>query len=269
MPPPPKSRVTSPSDFPPLPPLYPSQAISSFAFIPSLPPTSHHRPSFCEHPTPHQRTANRPSAEPNTTRRRGLQEPLSSSQPFQPAFHDQNTKISNDHNHDRVPRRHPLNPTGARASEELGVESEEREREQDPSSHTIFNHRAVGSSRIARFTSVNVLSPFVAKSVHGNATWPSRCLAQASQSSRPPRPRHRPHERPHWHPSASTSASFATGPLAGVNTEADMSDHVRATRSPPTSPGNPSITPRPLLPLPAVVCRLTFLQTQRNVLSSV
>ncbi|KAF5138516.1 hypothetical protein E5D57_002302 [Metarhizium anisopliae] len=52
-------------------------------------------------------------------------------------FHDQNTIITNDQLHDRIHRCHTLNPTGARASEELGVESESESLDQ-----TIFNHRA-------------------------------------------------------------------------------------------------------------------------------
>ncbi|KAK4059555.1 hypothetical protein Trihar35433_10831 [Trichoderma harzianum] len=44
--------------------------------------------------------------------------------PHLSSFHDQNTVFSNEQHQHRGHRSHTLNPTGARASEELGVESE-------------------------------------------------------------------------------------------------------------------------------------------------
>ena len=77
---------------------------------------------------------------------RGLQKPLSPITQPHNTFHDQDTTASNDQLHDRVYRCHPLKPTGARASEELGVErniprSRERETERKVKSQAIFNYR--------------------------------------------------------------------------------------------------------------------------------
>jgi hypothetical protein len=152
-------------------------------------------------------------------------------------FHDQNTTDPNEQIHATVHRRHTLNPTGARESEELGVE----QRRESLPQIAIFNHRQRNTTSYWSSIRRSINSPkhldlsrhivHCTSTLHIRVLVPipitnqPRCLVPALQSSRPQRPRPHPRGRLLLHPNASTSASSATEPSAEVNIAVVTNDH--------------------------------------------